>query len=31
MDTFYRAVDISDRSFAITKTGWLLFVVSGDL
>jgi hypothetical protein len=31
MDTFNRAVDISDRSFAITKTGWLLFVVSGDL
>jgi hypothetical protein len=31
MDTFYRAVDISYRSFAITKTGWLLFVVSGDL
>ncbi|MCC3409832.1 MAG: hypothetical protein JGK17_30685 [Microcoleus sp. PH2017_10_PVI_O_A] len=31
MDTFYRAVDISDRSFKITNTGWLLFVVSGDL
>ncbi|MEO6863668.1 MAG: hypothetical protein ABI180_19340 [Microcoleus sp.] len=31
MDTFYRAVDNSDRSFEITKTSWLLFVVSGDL
>jgi len=31
MDTFYRAVDSSDRSFEITNTGWLLFVVSGDL
>ncbi len=31
MNTFYRAVDSSDRSFEIIKTGWLLFVVSGDL
>jgi len=31
MKTFYRAVDSSDRSFEIIKTGWLLFVVSGDL
>ncbi|MCW6049679.1 hypothetical protein QUB60_21710 [Microcoleus sp. A2-C5] len=31
MDTFYKAVDSSDRSFEITNTGWLLFVVSGDL
>jgi hypothetical protein len=28
MNTFYRAVDSSARSFEITNTGWLLFVVS---
>ncbi|EGK85139.1 hypothetical protein NDI43_11320 [Microcoleus vaginatus GB2-A3] len=27
MNTFYRAVNSSDRCFEIIKTGWLLFVV----